>query len=73
MKLLPFCVAGLVAADGVPVMPVPITVTCAVEFSVLAKLGVYCTTIVQFDPALTTNPLAQLPPVIANDPCTTPV
>lgn len=73
MKPLPFCVAGLVAADGVPVMPVPITVTCALEVSVLAKLGVYCTIIVQFDPALTTNPFAQLPPVIANDPCTTPV
>ena len=73
MKPLPFCVAGLVAADGVPVMPVPITVTCALEVSVSAKLGVYCTIIVQFDPALTTNPFAQLPPVIANDPCTTPV
>ena len=66
MKLPPFCVAGLVGAAGVPVMPVPVTLTCAVEVAVDPP-GRYCTEIEQLLPAAITKPLMQVPPVIENE------
>src|SRR5215469_5649058 len=55
MKLRPFW-------DAVA-SPVPVTVTCAVEFAVDPP-GLYRTLMVQLPPGLTTKPFTQVPPVI---------
>ena len=55
LKLAPFC-------DAV-VVPVPATVTCAVEVKIDVP-GAYCTRIVQLPPAAIADPFVQVPPVI---------
>ena len=60
MKLGPFIT---VAAS-----PVPVTVTCPVAVAVPEVCPVYCTMIVQLEPALTVKPETQVPPVIEKVP-----
>ena len=51
----------------VPVVTFPVIVTCAVAVAVEVP-GAYCTLIVQLPPGATTEPLAQVPPVIVKVP-----
>jgi len=53
---------------AVAASPVPVTVTCAVAVAVPEVCPVYCTMIVQLEPALTVKPETQVPPVIEKVP-----